>query len=63
MKFQGNLEIHKRIRNAAKEEKKDCYMFGERFYDTEEPLRDGDGEDGCMNYYSFGMPLMQWLAG
>ena len=23
----------------------------------------GDGEDGSMNYHSFGLPVMQWLSG
>ncbi|PRP88250.1 Neopullulanase [Planoprotostelium fungivorum] len=58
---EGNLEIHRRLRRAAKEEKKDSYVFGERFFDAEEALR-GDGEDASMNYHGFGLPLMQWFA-
>ncbi len=59
---EGNLELHRTLKAAARAEKKDAYVFGERFFDAEAAL-DGSGEDGAMNYHGFGLPLMQWLSG
>ncbi len=67
----GNLEIHRRIRNAARLENPEAWIFGERFLDHEpylqgasEPLEhDGGGEDGSMNYQGFGLPVTDWLSG
>ncbi|ADV67049.1 alpha-amylase family glycosyl hydrolase [Deinococcus maricopensis] len=59
---EGNLELHRRLKRAAREERADAYVFGERFFDAEEALR-GDGEDAAMNYHGFGLPVMQWLSG
>ena len=58
----GNLELHRALKSAARAEKADAYIFGERFFDPEAAL-DGQGEDGAMNYHGFGLPLMQWLSG
>ena len=58
----GNLELHRSLKRAARAEKSDAYVFGERFFDPEAAL-DGQGEDGAMNYHGFGLPLMQWLSG
>ena len=57
-----NLPLHRTLKAAARQEKADAYVFGERFYDPELAL-DGQGEDGAMNYHGFGLPVMQWLAG
>ncbi|GHF68130.1 alpha-amylase family glycosyl hydrolase [Deinococcus ficus] len=57
-----NLPLHRALKAAAREERADAYVFGERFYDPEHAL-DGQGEDGSMNYHGFGLPVMQWLAG
>ncbi len=57
-----NLQIHRTLKAAAREEKADAYVFGERFYDPELAL-DGRGEDASMNYHGFGLPVMQWLSG
>ncbi|AWN22709.1 alpha-glycosidase [Deinococcus irradiatisoli] len=59
---EGNLELHRALKAAARAEKPDAYVFGERFFDPEAAL-DGRGEDGAMNYHGFGLPLMQWLSG
>ncbi|GAA4015150.1 alpha-amylase family glycosyl hydrolase [Deinococcus rubellus] len=59
---EGNLELHRALKRAARSEKSDAYVFGERFFDPEAAL-DGQGEDGAMNYHGFGLPLMQWLSG
>ncbi len=59
---EGNLELHRSLKAAARAEKEDAYVFGERFFDPEAAL-DGRGEDGAMNYHGFGLPLMQWLSG
>lgn len=58
----GNLELHRRLKQAAREERPDAYIFGERFFDSEAVLT-GEGEDGVMNYHGFGLPVMEWLAG
>ncbi|ACO46137.1 alpha-amylase family glycosyl hydrolase [Deinococcus deserti] len=57
-----NLPLHRALKTAARQERPDAYVFGERFYDPEHAL-DGQGEDGTMNYHGFGLPVMQWLAG
>ncbi|GGJ62888.1 alpha-amylase family glycosyl hydrolase [Deinococcus aquiradiocola] len=57
-----NLELHRELKRAAREERGDAYVFGERFFDAERAMQ-GDGEDGAMNYHGFGLPLMQWLSG
>ncbi len=59
---EGNLELHRRLKRAARQVNPQAYVFGERFFDAEEALR-GDGEDGAMNYHGFGLPVMQWLSG
>lgn len=59
---EANLELHRTLKAAARHEKLDAYVFGERFYDPEHAL-DGRGEDGSMNYHGFGLPVMQWLSG
>lgn len=59
---EGNLEMHRRIKAAARLERPDAYVFGERFFDSEAALA-GDGEDGVMNYHGFGLPVMEWLTG
>ena len=58
---EDNLPLHRTLKRAAREERGDAYVFGERFYDPEHAL-DGQGEDGSMNYHGFGLPVMQWLA-
>ena len=57
-----NLELHRALKQAAREEQPDAYVFGERFFDPEQALH-GEGEDGAMNYHGFGLPVMQWLSG
>lgn len=57
-----NLPLHRTLKTAARQERPDAYVFGERFYDPELAL-DGRGEDGSMNYHGFGLPIMQWLSG
>lgn len=59
---EDNLPLHRALRAAAREERADAYVFGERFFDPEHAL-DGQGEDGAMNYHGFGLPVMQWLSG
>lgn len=59
---EDNLPLHRALKSAARQERADAYVFGERFYDPELAL-DGRGEDGSMNYHGFGLPLMQWLSG
>ncbi|GGQ94381.1 alpha-amylase family glycosyl hydrolase [Deinococcus ruber] len=59
---EGNLELHRTLKRAAREENPDAYIFGERFFDPERAMQ-GDGEDGAMNYHGFGLPVMQWLSG
>ncbi|MBB6097060.1 alpha-glucosidase [Deinobacterium chartae] len=59
----GNLEVHRRLKRAAREENPEAYVFGERFFDAEHALETGQGEDGVMNYHGFGLPVMEWLAG
>lgn len=59
---EGNLELHRQLKQAAREERPDAYVFGERFFDSEAALT-GEGEDGVMNYHGFGLPLMEWFAG
>ncbi|MFC4636856.1 alpha-amylase family glycosyl hydrolase [Deinococcus hohokamensis] len=56
-----NLPLHRTLKAAARQERPDAYVFGERFFDPEHAL-DGQGEDGSMNYHGFGLPVMQWLA-
>jgi alpha-glucosidase len=58
----GNLEIHRRLKNAARAENPDAYVFGERFQDPAAFLEDGSGEDASMNYHGFGLPVMEWLS-
>lgn len=57
-----NLPLHRALKAAAREERPDAYVFGERFFDPEHAL-DGQGEDGAMNYHGFGLPVMQWVSG
>ena len=61
-----NLELHRLLKRAAREENPEAYVFGERFFDAEAALAGdalaGEGEDGAMNYHGFGLPLMQWLS-
>ncbi len=59
---EDNLPLHRALKAAAREERPDAYVFGERFYDPEHALG-GQGEDGAMNYHGFGLPVMQWLSG
>ncbi len=59
---EGNLELHARLKRAARQERPDAYIFGERFFDAETALS-GEGEDGVMNYHGLGLPLMEWLSG
>ena len=59
---EGNLELHRRLKRAAREVNPAAYVFGERFFDAEEALGAG-GEDAAMNYHGFGLPVMQWLSG
>lgn len=58
---EDNLPLHRTLKAAARQERPDAYVFGERFYDPELAL-DGQGEDGSMNYHGFGLPVMQWLS-
>ncbi len=58
-----NLEIHRRLKRAAREENPEAYIVGERFFDAEHALQDGQGEDGVMNYHGFGLPTMAWFSG
>lgn len=58
----GNLEVHQRIKKAARQENEDAFIVGERFFDAEGCL-DGRGEDAVMNYHGFGLPFMEWLSG
>ncbi|SEI75414.1 alpha-glucosidase [Deinococcus reticulitermitis] len=57
-----NLDLHRTLKAAARQEREDAYVFGERFFDPELALS-GEGEDGAMNYHGFGLPVMQWLSG
>ncbi|GHF29871.1 alpha-glucosidase [Deinococcus metalli] len=57
-----NLPLHRTLKRAAREERPDAFVFGERFFDPEHAL-DGQGEDSAMNYHGFGLPVMQWAAG
>lgn len=59
---EGNIELHRRLKRAAREENPDAYILGERFFDAEAVL-DGQGEDGVMNYHGFGLPVMEWFSG
>ncbi|PYE56511.1 alpha-amylase family glycosyl hydrolase [Deinococcus yavapaiensis] len=59
---EGNLELHARLKSAARSVKSDAYVFGERFFDSEAVLT-GEGEDGVMNYHGFGLPVMEWFSG
>ncbi len=67
----GNLEILRRLKNAARLENPQAWIFGERFWDAEQYLQgasdphehDGGGEDGVMNYQGFTLPVLDWLAG
>ena len=59
---EGNLELHRQLKAAARQENSDAYIFGERFFDAEGAMH-GGGEDGAMNYHGFGLPVMQWLSG
>ena len=67
----GNLMVHRRLREAARLENRDAYVFGERFWDAEAALQGPDhirdlpgfGEDGVMNYAGFGLPMSDWLSG
>ncbi|HWG85599.1 MAG TPA: alpha-amylase family glycosyl hydrolase [Deinococcales bacterium] len=62
-----NLEVHRRLKRAAREEDPEAYVFGERSYDSEAALQPGDdgvvGEDGVMNYHGFCHPVVEWLSG
>ncbi|THF88264.1 glycoside hydrolase family 13 protein [Deinococcus sp. KSM4-11] len=57
-----NLHLHRTLKRAAREERPDAFVFGERFFDPEHAL-DGQGEDSSMNYHGFGLPVMQWASG
>jgi alpha-glucosidase len=67
----GNLEIHKRLKAAARLENPEAWVFGERFWDAEAALQGaneyanfaGGGEDGVMNYQGFALPITDWLSG
>ncbi len=67
----GNLEIHKRLKAAARLENPEAWVFGERFWDAESALQGpndyanfaGGGEDGVMNYQGFCLPVTDWLSG
>ncbi|MDB5046784.1 MAG: glycosyl hydrolase [Deinococcus sp.] len=59
---EDNLPLHRALKSAARQEKDDAFIFGERFFDPEHAL-DGQGEDSAMNYHGFGLPVMQWLSG
>ncbi len=67
----GNLEIHRRLKAAARLENPEAWIFGERFWDAEPYLQGasdphdhaGGGEDGVMNYQGFALPVADWLAG
>ncbi len=67
----GNLEVHRRLRDAVRLENTDAYVFGERFLDAEMGLQGHDhirnllqgGEDGVMNYQGFASPIADWLSG
>ncbi len=66
-----NLEMHRRLRTAARSENPDAYIFGERNFDAERALQgpdeasgfEGGGEDGVMNYHGFAHPITEWLSG
>ena len=58
-----NLEIHRRLKGAARQENPEAYIVGERFFDAEHALQDGQGEDGVMNYHGFSLPVMSWFCG
>uniref|UniRef100_UPI002869CE1B alpha-amylase family glycosyl hydrolase n=1 Tax=Deinococcus sp. TaxID=47478 RepID=UPI002869CE1B len=57
-----NLPLHRILKRAAREERPDAFVFGERFFDPEHAL-DGQGEDSSMNYHGFGLPVMLWASG
>lgn len=59
----GNQQIMRRLKRAAREENRDAYVVGERFFDAEHALVDGEGEDGVMNYHAFTFPVMAWFSG
>jgi alpha-glucosidase len=59
----ANLEIMRRLKRAARQENPDAYLVGERFFDAEHALQDGQGEDGVMNYHAFCLPVMAWFTG
>jgi alpha-glucosidase len=67
----GNLEVHRRLRDAVRLENADTYVFGERFLDAEVGLQGHDhvrnvpqgGEDGVMNYQGFCSPITDWFSG
>ena len=66
----GNLEVHRRLRDAVTLENPDAYVFGERFLDAEMGLQGHDhvrkipqgGEDGVMNYQGFCSPITDWFS-
>jgi alpha-glucosidase len=66
----GNLEVHRRLRDAVRLENPEAYVFGERFLDAEAALQGADhvrnvgqgGEDGVMNYQGFCSPVTDWLS-
>jgi alpha-glucosidase len=58
-----NLDIFRRLKRAARQENPDAYVLGERFFDAEHALQDGQGEDGVMNYHGFSLPVMAWFSG
>ena len=58
-----NLEVHRRLKSAARQENPQAYIVGERFFDAEHALQDGQGEDGVMNYHGFSLPVMAWFSG
>jgi alpha-glucosidase len=66
-----NLKVLRHLRNAARAENPEAWIFGERFWDAEAALQgpsdalghDGGGEDGVMNYHGFTLPITDWLSG
>ncbi len=66
-----NLKVLRHLKEAARSENPEAWIFGERFWDAEAALQgandalshDGGGEDGVMNYHGFTLPITDWLSG
>lgn len=58
----GNARVLRAIREAARGENPDAYVFGELSFDTVPYLR-GHTLDGAMHYAGFANPLLEWLSG